>query len=101
MSASMVGPATVTELLNTVTASDALTKFNTEQFVEKLDARPDQYDAGMYVMRLAGILDKYRLTDDHVIYVGVTGADLFAGDTGDVILAEVGVGAGLGRHWCR
>jgi len=70
-----------TELLNTVTASDALTKFNTEQFVEKLDARPDQYDAGMYVMRLAGILDKYRLTDDHVIYVGVTGADLFAGDT--------------------
>jgi predicted Zn-dependent protease len=70
-----------TELLDTVTASDALTKFNTEQFVEKLDARPDQYDAGPYLNRLAGILAQYRSTDNRAIYVGVTGADLFSGDT--------------------
>ena len=70
-----------TELLDTVTASDALTKFNTEQFVDKLDARPDQYDAGTYLNRLAGILAKYRSINNRAIYVGVTGADLFSGDT--------------------
>jgi len=69
------------ELLDTVTASDALTKFNTEQFVEKLDARQDQYDAGPYLNQLAGILAQYRSTDNRAIYIGVTGADLFSGDT--------------------
>lgn len=69
------------ELLDTVIGSDALTKFNTEQFIKKLDARPDQYDAGPYLNRLASILAKYRPTDRRAIYVGVTGVDLFSGDT--------------------
>ncbi|HEY2526698.1 MAG TPA: hypothetical protein VGJ20_01930 [Xanthobacteraceae bacterium] len=70
-----------TELLDAITTGDALTKYNTEQFVTRLDARPVQYDGGPYVKRLAGIISKYQATDSHAIYVGVTGADLFLGDT--------------------
>jgi len=69
------------ELLKTVETSDALAKFSMEGFVAKLDSRPGQYDAGPLIESLASILAKYRPHDARAMYVGVTGTDIFSGDT--------------------
>jgi predicted Zn-dependent protease len=77
-----------TELQKTVEKSDALTKFSTESFVAKLDTRSGQFDAGPIADRLAGMLAQYRPQDVRAMYVGVTGADIFLGDTNFVFSAS-------------
>ena len=43
---------------------------------DRISTMPDRT-----LIELAGILAQYRSTDNRAIYVGVTGADLFSGDT--------------------
>jgi DNA-binding transcriptional MerR regulator/predicted Zn-dependent protease len=77
------------ELLKTVETSDALAKYSTESFVARLDTRPGQYDAGPLVERLAGMLAWHRPRDVRAIYVGLTGEDIFSGDTNYVFSTSV------------
>jgi predicted Zn-dependent protease len=75
------------ELLKTVESSDALRKFSMESFVTKLNSRPPQYNASDLSARLASIMWKYRSQDTRVLYVAVTGLDIFLGDTNFVFSA--------------
>ena len=68
------------ELLKSVEKSDALAKYSMQSFVAKLDAKPSQYDAKLFIARLAETLSIYKSSDFRTMYVGVTGVDLYSGD---------------------
>jgi len=77
------------ELLKTVETGSVLARFSMEDFVAKLNSRPGQYDARPYAEGLADMLAKYRPQDIRAMYVGLTGSDIFLGDTNFVFSANV------------
>lgn len=68
-------------LLRTVESKDALNKFGMRNFVENLNKRPGQYRSDPYLSRFAGMLAKERSDDVRTMYVGVTEANIFSGNT--------------------
>lgn len=70
-----------TELMQALAPSDALSRFTLESYIAKLNSQPGQYDAGPLFKLFATTLARYRAQDSRAIYVGVTGLDIFSGDT--------------------
>jgi hypothetical protein len=68
------------ELLKGVASKSALTRFSMQAYVDKLEKAPGQYLVTPYMERLEQMVGKYRTTDARTMYVGVTEANIFAGD---------------------
>jgi hypothetical protein len=87
-----------TTLLETVSEKDALTKFSTQAFVDRLPSRPGQYRVDAYLNRLIDLLAKYRSDDIRTMYVGVTANNIYSGDSNYFFAAyneKNGAGAGI------
>jgi hypothetical protein len=69
-----------TELMKTVEGKDALAKYWMKDYVDKLGDRQGQYRVDPYLTRFIGLLQKYRSDDARTMYVGVTEANIYAGD---------------------
>jgi len=69
-----------TELIKTVAAKDALSKYWMSDFVEQIGRRPGQYRSEPYLTRLVDLLENYRSDDARTMYVGVTEANIFSGE---------------------
>jgi predicted Zn-dependent protease len=69
------------ELLATVASKSALAKFSMQSFAEKLKTAPGQYLVDNYLDELADLLEKYRSDDRRTMYVGVTEANIYSGDS--------------------
>jgi hypothetical protein len=85
-------------LLETVASKDALTKFSTETFIDKLPTRPSQYRVDPYLDRLIDLLAKHRSYDIRTMYVGVTANNIYSGDSNYFFSAyneKDGAGAGI------
>jgi len=68
-------------LLQSVIDKDALARFSMEAFVDKLPNRPGQYNVDRYLLHFIRLIGTYWSGDIKTMYVGVTGANIYAGDT--------------------
>ena len=59
----------------------ALDRYNVREMIEAAENRPGQYRSGPYLDWFASAVAPYRSGDRETMYVAVTGANLFAGDT--------------------
>ncbi len=86
------------ELLKNVASKDALTKFRMQAYIDKLDKRPGQYSGNLYLELFVDLVAQYRSDDIRTMYVGVTEANIFSGDTNYVFSlfqAHAGLGASI------
>lgn len=64
-----------------VEKDDALTHYTVHTFLEDVVGKPGQYRAEVYVDRLIDRLARFRGGDRRTLYVGVTEADIYGGET--------------------
>lgn len=69
------------ELIAAAGGADPLTKFLARDYAPKLLTAPGQHDADFHLDRFMAALAPYRSKDRRVVYVGVTGANIYAGDS--------------------
>lgn len=60
--------------------ADPLTRYQFQSFLREIEGKPGQYDVATYVPRFARTLEPYFSGDKQTMFVGVTGANIFAGD---------------------
>jgi predicted Zn-dependent protease len=82
-------------LIKTVSSKSALTKFSMESYVKKIDEEPNQYLVDPYLARFLSLISKYRSDDKRTMYVGVTEANIYSGDT-NFVFSEYTTKDGLG-----
>lgn len=69
------------ELIAAANGADPYTKFVVRDYAAKLAEAPGQYDADPYYDRLIAALAPHRSKDPRVVYVGVTEANIYSGDS--------------------
>jgi predicted Zn-dependent protease len=69
------------ELLKAVAKGDPLTRFQVASFSQELGTKPGQYLAGAPVLELFQTIQALRSNDRRTMYVGVTEADIYTGET--------------------
>ena len=72
------------ELIAAADGADPLTRFLARDYAAKLAEAPGQYHADPYLDRLIAALAPHRSRDPRVVYVGVTGANIYSGDSNNV-----------------
>ena len=82
-------------LRNSVAEKDALTQFQVEQLIAKLDQQPGQFDVTAYLARFSESLSTIRSPDNRTMYVGFTEANIYSGDNN--YLFSLGYTAGDSR----
>src|SRR5579875_265806 len=86
------------ELMKNATGQDALSRFWTIRYIEQLDDKPGQYRTAPYLDRFLDILASYRSSDIRTMYVGVTEANIYDGDSNYVFslfTSRKGAGASI------
>lgn len=71
----------VAELLKAAESEDALSKYYVKDFVNKIDKETGQFQIDSYLDWFSRTLEKYRGSDDRTMYVGITGINIYSGDT--------------------
>jgi len=69
------------ELMKSVAGGSALARYKARAFLDQAAKRDGQYASDIHATRLAGVLAPLRSPDRKVIYVGVTEANIYAGDS--------------------
>jgi hypothetical protein len=69
------------ELMKTVGAKSALAAFSTKTFIDNLNEKPGQYRIDPYLDHFMDIIAPYRSSDKRTMYVGVTEANIYSGDS--------------------
>lgn len=62
-------------------AKDALERYSIDSFIAKIDKEEGQYLADGYLARFLDIIEQYRSNDIRTMYVGITGINIYSGDT--------------------
>jgi len=68
-------------LLKGAEGKDAFTRYSTGVFVDKLEGAPGQYAVERFLPRFLELTGPHRSTDTRTMYVRVTEANIYAGDT--------------------
>jgi hypothetical protein len=69
------------ELVRAYEQGDALSRFVFKSYAARLGQRPGQYDVDPYLHQFIEILGRYRSADARTMYVGVTEANIYGGDS--------------------
>jgi predicted Zn-dependent protease len=68
------------ELERAVDTKSPLERYRARELIEKVDQDPGQYLANPYLAALIRIIGRYRSTDRRTMYVGITSANIYAGN---------------------
>lgn len=77
------------EVLSSLGSLDPLRRHFVEQHLQRLAGQPGQFDAGPRLDRLSEALAPYRTADNRVMFVGVTAAGLYLGNSNYVFSGHV------------
>ncbi len=71
----------VSELLSAIEFEDALSRYQVKELVGKMNAFTGQYRVGPVLNWLSARLEDYRSDDNRTMYVGITEANIYSGDS--------------------
>lgn len=80
-------------LTEAVKTRDALSKYWVNDLISKAKSEPGQYRVKPYLYTLCRMLQPYRSRDARTMYVGITEANIYAGDN-NYVFSLGGIGAG-------
>lgn len=75
------GARYASELLKATESEDALSRFRAKELVSKINAFSGQYRVGPVLDWFSARLEEYRSDDNRTMYVGITEANIYSGDS--------------------
>jgi hypothetical protein len=81
-----------TRLVAAVAKDDAMTRFQVQSLVDDAATKPGQYRVERYLRKLNDALAPFRSNDRRTVYVGVTEADIFGGESNYLFSSSMQLG---------